>query len=86
MPHEPRRLLALAVKLLLASLVAGFALSIIGVTPRDLLDMAGVKVQDMVEKGGALIDQAWVYIIPGAAMVIPLWLLVNAVAWLRRRH
>ncbi len=86
MPLQPRRLLFLAVKLLLASLAAGLALSYFGYTPRNLLDTAGVKVQDMVEKGGALIDQAWVYIIPGAAVVIPLWLLVRAVGWLRRRH
>ena len=81
-----RRILSLAVKLLLASLVAGLALSYFGYTPRSLLDMAGVKVQDMFEKGGVLIDQAWVYIIPGAAVVIPLWLLVKAFGWLRRRN
>lgn len=85
MSNEPRRLLSLAVKLLLASLVAGLALSYFGYSPRSLLDMAGVKVQDMFEKGGALIDQAWVYIIPGAIIVIPLWLLVKVAGWLRRR-
>ncbi len=85
MSQEPRRLLSLAVKLLLASLAVGFGMKFLGLTPRSLLEWAGVQMQDVVEKSGALIDQVWVFIVPGAAVVIPLWLLVKAVGWLRRR-
>lgn len=81
----PRKLIVTGVKLLLASLAVGILLSVLGITPRDILDWAGIKAQDAVEVGRSLIDWAWTYIILGAAVVIPVWLILLGWRYLRKR-
>ena len=80
-----RRLIMTAVKLILASLAVGVILSLAGVTPLELLKWAGLKAQDAVEIGVSMADWAWAYILLGAGIVIPVWLLIAGVRYLSRR-
>jgi hypothetical protein len=85
MKIAPRQLIALGIKLLLASLTVGLVLSVLGVTPRSLLEWADVKAQHVLDLGASLVDEAWTYVVLGALVVIPVWLLAKGVGWLRRR-
>ena len=46
---------------------------------------AGLKAQDAVEIGMSMADWAWAYILLGAGVVIPVWLLIAGVRYLSRR-
>lgn len=74
-----------ALKLILASLAVGFVLSLVGVTPLELLKWAGLKAQDAVEIGVSMADWAKAYILLGAGIVIPIWLLIAGIRYLNRR-
>ena len=80
-----RRLIVTAVKLILASLAVGFVLNFLGVTPLELLKWAGLKAQDAVDIGMSMADWAWAYILLGAGVVVPIWLLIVGVRYLSRR-
>ena len=80
-----RRFIMTAVKLILASLAVGFLLSLIGVTPLELLQWAGLKAKDAVDIGKSMADWAWAYILLGAGIVIPIWLVIAGVRYLSRR-
>ena len=80
-----RKLFSLSLKFLLASLVVGFTLTMLGVTPRDIMDWIGITAQDAVDAGRGVFDRAWTYIILGAAVVIPVWLVLAGFRYLRKR-
>ena len=80
-----RKLFSLSIKFLLASLVVGFTLTMLGVTPRDIMDWIGITAQDAVDASRGLFDRAWTYIILGAAVVIPAWLVLAGIRYLRKR-
>lgn len=81
----PRRLIVTGVKLILASLIVGLVLSLLGITPREVLEWAGVRAKDMVDLGMSMADRAWTYVILGAGIVIPVWLVIAGIRYLRGR-
>lgn len=70
------------VKILIACLVVGFVLSTIGVTPASIVARLGGTIHNAFETVVSLFMGTMEYLISGAVVVIPIWLMV---VLLRRR-
>lgn len=68
---------AVIVKLLLISLFVGFVMSVFGLDAADLVRGAIDIVRDSLRDGASLFRQLGIYILTGAAVVIPIWLLLR---------
>jgi type IV secretory pathway VirB6-like protein len=71
----PRVTVGTLVRLLLASLAVGAAMALLGVTPRDILAYATGFTREVVENAAAWVGTAVSYVLLGAVIVIPIWLL-----------
>ncbi len=69
-----RRIIWGLIKLLLASLIAGWVLGLLGITPDSILKTANLTVDDLY----AFFTRAWTWMAPrltlGALVVVPIWL------------
>ncbi|MFC7049134.1 DUF6460 domain-containing protein [Emcibacter nanhaiensis] len=72
-----KRVLGIVWKLIIASLFVGMALSYFDITPAEL-------IEDLPETIGKIVDTAWSgiqwaadYVVLGAIVVVPVWLLMN---------
>ena len=83
MNRLPRRALSIAVKLFLASLAVGLALTFFDLTPQEVLEGAGVTAVEAFEIGEDFVRWSWGYVLLGAVFVIPIW--VFRLWWRRRR-
>ena len=63
-------------KLLLLSLLVGFALAATGTHPKDLLVDIWNLAKDVVEWGIAQFGSVVTYVMLGATVVIPIWLVL----------
>ena len=81
----PRGAVGTGIKLLLASLAVGLGLSVLGVSARDVLGWVSGTLGDAVGVGASVLDWAWGYVILGAAVVVPVWLVVVAVGHFKKR-
>lgn len=63
-------------KLLIASLLVGLVMSWFDITPRSLIENFGDSVVRMFGKIAGFIDWAIDYILVGAVVVVPIWLIV----------
>jgi hypothetical protein len=68
---------ALAVKLVLISLLVGFVMSVFGFTAADLVRGAVHTLRDALRDGTGLLRQLGGYVLAGAAIVVPVWLLLR---------
>lgn len=68
---------SVAVKLVLISLLVGFVMSVFGFNAADLVRGAVTMVQDAIRDGAGLFRQLGAYIVAGAAVVVPVWLLLR---------
>lgn len=68
------------VKLLIWSLVVGAVLAFLDITPQDILGWLTGWARDAVDNAQIYIGRAVTYILLGAVVVVPIWL----VAWLLR--
>lgn len=73
---------SLVIKLVLISLFVGFIMSVFGFDAADLVRGAVEAVRDMLRDGGAVFRQLGTYVLTGAAIVLPVWLILR----LMRRH
>ncbi len=64
------------VKLLIASLVVGFVMSAVGITPASILARLGGTLRNAVDTGASLLTGTGEYILLGAVLVVPVWLAV----------
>ncbi len=71
----PRVTAGTLVRLLLASLAVGAAMAILGVTPRDIFAYATNFTREAFENAAAWVGTAVSYVLLGAVIVIPIWLL-----------
>jgi hypothetical protein len=71
--------LAVVAKLVLLSIVVGLILSVLGLDPRDLLGSLRRLVSHIWEMGFEIVEWVWGYLILGAAVVLPIWLIVRLV-------
>ena len=84
--NRPSFSAATVVKLVLASLVIGLVLSVLDVDPEALLENIGGTVQKIFEVLVSLIEWTIPYILLGAVVVVPIWLILvsdctSRVAW-----
>ena len=68
---------ATLLKLLAASLAVGLVLSFLGLTPLDILEDLSGTVRQLVETAINVMRWAADYILLGAVIVVPIWLLVR---------
>lgn len=68
---------AVIIKLLLLSLVVGFVMSVFGFNAADLIRGAVDAVREALRDSGGLLRQLGSYAIAGAAIVVPIWLLLR---------
>jgi hypothetical protein len=81
----PGKLLDIIIKLLVASLGVGFVLSLFDINPWAYVGRLGPLSQDAVDLGTRLFRWAWTFVIRGAAVIVPLWLIYVLLTYLRRR-
>ena len=68
---------AVILRLVLISLLVGFVMSVFGFNASDLVRGAIFAVRDAFRDGAGLFRQLGSYILAGAAIVVPLWLLLR---------
>ncbi len=71
------RPLAVLVKLALVSLLVGFVMSVFGFNASDLVRGAVEMVRDLIRDGAGTFRQLGAYVLTGAAVVVPIWLLLR---------
>lgn len=81
----PAKLLDVVIKLLVVSLAVGFVLALFEINPWAYLGPLGGLSQDAIALGARLFRWAWTYVILGAAVVVPAWLVYVLLTYLRRR-
>ena len=64
------------VKLLIASLLVGLVMHWFGITPRSLIANFGASVARIFETLASLTGWAVDYVLVGAVIVVPIWLVV----------
>lgn len=68
---------SVVIKLVLLSLLVGFVMSVFGFNVADLVRSAVDAVRDALRDGGGVFRQLASYVIAGAAIVVPIWLLLR---------
>ena len=65
------------IKLVLISLFVGFVMVMFGFNAADLVRGAVELVRETIRDGAGLFRQMGIYILTGAAVVVPIWLLLR---------
>jgi len=65
------------IKLVLISLLVGFVMSVFGFDAADLVRGAVEMVRDALKDGAGVFRQLGAYVLAGAAIVVPIWLLLR---------
>jgi hypothetical protein len=68
---------SLVVKLVVISLIVGFVMSVFGFDAADLVRGAAEAIRDTIKDGGAVFRQLGGYVLTGAAIVLPIWLILR---------
>ncbi len=71
-----RTILSTALKIAIACLIVGLILSAFGIDPWQLYGRFGDIAGDAAEAVTVFIGWAWRYIVIGAVIVVPLWLVI----------
>ncbi len=69
--------LAVIIKLALLSILVGFVLTVIGLDPRNILWSIEALVRTVLDLGFEVFDWLWRYLLLGAVIVLPIWLLMR---------
>ena len=69
--------LGVVVRLLLLSLLVGFAMSVFGIEPQDVIDGTINLVHDAMRDGFGVFRNLGAYVLTGAVLVVPIWLLIR---------
>lgn len=68
---------SVVIKLVLISLMVGFVMSVFGFNAADLVRGAVEMVRDAFRDGAGVFRQLGTYVVAGAAIVVPVWLLLR---------
>ena len=85
---DPATVMKTLLKLVIVSLIVGVALSWLEITPEDIFANFGETVLSIFNKATELVEWSARYIVIGAVIVVPLWLiiaLVNALSGRKKR-
>lgn len=74
-----------AVRLILLSLLVGFLMSIFGISPQQVFRSVEGFVNSVFENGFDVFRDALGYVLTGAAIVVPIWLISRIFSASRRR-
>ncbi len=72
----PRNIGATIIKLLVLSLIVGMLLKFLNINPENLLSSLGGLFEWFVQFGAKLIDWGLGYVLIGAAVVIPIYIII----------
>lgn len=72
----PQNVIGTIFKILIASLVLGFILKVLEIDPKDLLLNFGETVQSAFAWAGDFVAGSVEYVLVGAVIVVPIWLIV----------
>lgn len=64
-------------RLIVLSLVVGIVLSALGITPAEIIERATGIARRISAMGFGAIGSAWNYFLIGAAIVVPVWLVIR---------
>ncbi|MCW8835353.1 MAG: DUF6460 domain-containing protein [Rhodospirillales bacterium] len=73
---DPQRIGAVILKLAIVSLLVGLVLRAFDIEPRNLLSSLGETAQKIFDVLVGLVDWTIPYILLGAVVVIPIWLIM----------
>jgi hypothetical protein len=71
--------LAVLIKLALLSILVGFVLTVIGLDPRNILWSVEALIRSIANLGFEAFDWLWRYLLLGAVIVVPIWLIMRLV-------
>ena len=74
------------VKLIIACLLVGLVLSTLNIDPRNILESGQDAIEWLIEVGGEFFGWAVTYILIGAIVVIPIWLIMYLMRAARGRE
>ncbi|MEQ1577090.1 MAG: DUF6460 domain-containing protein [Hyphomicrobium sp.] len=77
--------LAVLIRLALMSIVAGVVLSALGINLRNFFDRINTLLRNLYDLGFGAIDWALQYLLLGAIVVVPVWLIARLLAANRNR-
>ncbi len=69
--------LAVIVKLALLSILVGFVLTVIGLDPRNIVASIIDLIRSIFNLGFEAFDWLWRYLLLGAVIVVPIWLIAR---------
>jgi hypothetical protein len=71
--------IAVVIKLILLSILVGFVLTVIGLDPRNILWSIEALIRSVFNLGFEAFEWLWRYLLLGAVIVVPVWLIVRLV-------
>ncbi|WP_196259425.1 DUF6460 domain-containing protein [Pelagibacterium limicola] len=74
-----------AVRLILMSLLVGFLMAMFGVSPNDIFRSVERFFSGIFANGFGALRDAWGYVLTGAMIVIPVWIILRFASMGRRR-
>jgi len=75
-----------AIRLVFLSLIVGVLLSVLGFSPTDIVDSLSRLVRGVYDMGFGAVERLVRYVLLGAAIVIPVWLVIRIVSLAQRRR
>lgn len=79
----PQNVLGTIIKIVLASLILGFVLRFFEIDPKDLLLNFSDTIKGAFSWAGEFVSGSIEYVLVGAVIVVPIWLIVFFVGKLR---
>ena len=73
------------VRILLASLLVGMAMAFFGVQPADIVAWLNASLRDVAANAESWIGWTVKYVLLGAVVVVPIWVLWYLLSFMRRR-
>lgn len=77
--------LGVMVRLVLISVVVGVVLDTLGINLRNFLDRINALARNIYDLGFAVFDNLLQYMLLGAAIVVPIWVVIRVASILTRK-
>ena len=81
----PSNVVSTIIKLIVASVIVGFVMSYLDLTPRQAFEGMGDAAMEVFEMGSSIFEWGFSYLLLGAAVVIPIWLIAMGWKMLRKK-
>jgi len=74
------------IKILVVSLLVGWGLTVFDITPQSLMANLGETIQDIVKVFVSMFSWSVPYILLGAVVVVPIWVVMKLWAYVKERR